>query len=227
MWSSSPANRPPTAARPSVSHRGRTARTIVSTGLRAPGASARFFLDSERLSVSVCFLCFCPLLLHVSSQQDDYTDASISSSPILDAATTTTTTEDPSFITARGSSFFIGDGPGDTTSFSYKTECQSKEELAGSYHYTAIGATPPEVQARPAGRSSSNGETYIHHSVILWTGKIINQVETRPVIDVFIRLVQWLQTGPASGSFRHLVRAASPQSLSFKSGQKSERERCN
>lgn len=56
MWSSSPANRPPTAARPSVSHRGRTARTIVSTGLRAPGASARFFLDSERLSVSVCFV---------------------------------------------------------------------------------------------------------------------------------------------------------------------------
>ncbi|XP_019128793.2 serine/threonine-protein kinase 11-interacting protein isoform X2 [Larimichthys crocea] len=90
-----------------------------------------------------------------SISKDDYTDASISSSPILDAATTT---EDPSFITARGSSFFIGDGPGDTTSFSYKTECQSKEELAGSYHYTAIGATPPEVQARPAGRSSSNDD---------------------------------------------------------------------
>ncbi|KAG8004487.1 Serine/threonine-protein kinase 11-interacting protein [Nibea albiflora] len=92
------------------------------------------------------------------NKQDDYTDASISSSPILDAAITTNNTEDPSFITARGSSFFIGDGPGDTTSFSYKTECQSKEELAGSYHYTAMGATPPEVQARPAGRSTSKDD---------------------------------------------------------------------
>uniref|UniRef100_A0A8C9XT53 Serine/threonine-protein kinase 11-interacting protein n=1 Tax=Sander lucioperca TaxID=283035 RepID=A0A8C9XT53_SANLU len=46
------------------------------------------------------------------SQQDDYTDGSISSSPILGAATTT---EDPAFVTAQGSSFFIGDGQGDTS----------------------------------------------------------------------------------------------------------------
>ncbi len=96
------------------------------------------------------------LHFHVSSlsQQDDYTDASISSSPIVEA---TTTTEDPTFITAQGSSFFIADGQGDTSSLSYNTDCQSKEDLAGSYHYTATGATPPEVQAHPAGRSTPNG----------------------------------------------------------------------
>lgn len=89
-----------------------------------------------------------------SANKDDYTDGSISSSPILDAATTT---EDPSFITAQGSSFFIGDGPGDTSSLSYDTVCQSKEDLAGSYHYTATGATPP-VHAQPAGRSTPNDD---------------------------------------------------------------------
>ena len=93
------------------------------------------------------------LILSSPSQQDDYTDGSISSSPILDAATTAT--EDPTFITAQGSSFFIGDGPGDTSSLSYNTDCQSKEDLAGSYRYTAAEATPPEVQ--PAGRSSPKG----------------------------------------------------------------------
>ncbi|KAM9334363.1 serine/threonine-protein kinase 11-interacting protein [Symphorus nematophorus] len=89
-----------------------------------------------------------------ANKQDDYTDASISSSPILQAATTT---EDPTFVTAQGSSFFIGDGQGDTSSLSYNTDCQSKEDLAGSYHYTA-GATPPEVQAQPAGRSTPNDD---------------------------------------------------------------------
>ncbi|XP_044043779.1 serine/threonine-protein kinase 11-interacting protein isoform X2 [Siniperca chuatsi] len=89
------------------------------------------------------------------NKQDDYTDASISSSPIFEAATTT---EDPTFITAQGSSFFIGDGQGDTSSLSYSTECQSKEDLAGSYHYTSTGATPPEVQAQPAGRSTPNDD---------------------------------------------------------------------
>ncbi|XP_070786725.1 serine/threonine-protein kinase 11-interacting protein [Enoplosus armatus] len=90
-----------------------------------------------------------------SANKDDYTDASISSSPILEAATTT---EDPTFITAQGSSFFIGEGQGDTSSLSYNTECQSKEDLAGSYHYTPTGATPPEVQAQPAGRPTPNDD---------------------------------------------------------------------
>lgn len=88
------------------------------------------------------------------SQQDDYTDATMSSSPILETATTT---EDQTFVTAQGSSFFIGDAPGDNYSLSYNTECQSKEDLAGSYHYTATGATPPQVQAQPAGRSTPIG----------------------------------------------------------------------
>ncbi|KAI3366106.1 hypothetical protein L3Q82_009934, partial [Scortum barcoo] len=93
-----------------------------------------------------------------ANKQDDYTDASISSSPILEAAITT---GDPTFVTAQGSSFFIRDGQGDTSSLSYNTDCQSKEDLAGiwlGYHYTATGATPPEVQAQPVGRSTPNDE---------------------------------------------------------------------
>lgn len=77
------------------------------------------------------------------------------SSPILENATTT---QDPMFVTAQGSSF-ISDCPGDSSSF-YSTECQSKEELAGSYHYTASGATPPRIQAEPAGPSIPNGEVW-------------------------------------------------------------------
>ncbi|KAK5847903.1 hypothetical protein PBY51_016995 [Eleginops maclovinus] len=57
-----------------------------------------------------------------------------------------------------GSSFFIGDAQGDSSSLFYNTECQSKEDLAGSYRYTATGATPPEVQAPPAGRSTPNDD---------------------------------------------------------------------
>lgn len=99
-------------------------------------------------------------LLHVihstrNTNKEDYTDGSISSSPILEAATTT---EDPAFFTAQGSSFFIGDAQGDSSSLSYNTECRSKEDLAGSYRYTATGATPPEVQAPPAGRSTPNDD---------------------------------------------------------------------
>ena len=98
-------------------------------------------------------------MLSSLSQQDDYTDGSVSSSPVLGAATTT---EDTAFVTAQGSSFFIGDGQGDTSSLSYKSECQSKEDLAGSYHYIATGATPPEVKAQPAGRSAHNGGVFFH-----------------------------------------------------------------
>ena len=90
--------------------------------------------------------------------QGDHTDASVSSSPILRAATTT---EDPTFITAQGSSFFTETGRGDTSGISYNTDCQSKEDLAGSYHYTAESATPPDVHTHPAGRSTPNGEFII------------------------------------------------------------------
>ncbi|XP_028255884.1 serine/threonine-protein kinase 11-interacting protein isoform X2 [Parambassis ranga] len=75
------------------------------------------------------------------------------SSPILENATTT---QDPMFVTAQGSSF-ISDCPGDSSSF-YSTECQSKEELTGSYHYTASGATPPQIQAEPTGRSTPDDD---------------------------------------------------------------------
>ncbi|KAK2857023.1 hypothetical protein Q5P01_005758 [Channa striata] len=89
------------------------------------------------------------------TNKDDYTDGSISSSPIPEAAITT---EDPTFVTAQGSSFFIGDHPGDTCSLSDNTDCQSKEDLAGSYHYTAAGVTPPDFQIQPVGRSTPNDD---------------------------------------------------------------------
>ncbi|XP_029927508.1 serine/threonine-protein kinase 11-interacting protein isoform X2 [Myripristis murdjan] len=91
-------------------------------------------------------------------------DASLSGSPMLEAATTV---EDPtpSFVTAQGSSFFIGDGEDDTWAerrLSYNTECQSKEDLAGSYHYTDAATTPPEgqsqVQVQHPERSSSSDQ---------------------------------------------------------------------
>eukprot|EP00064_Thunnus_orientalis_P008383 superscaffoldBa00000993_g8406 len=90
-----------------------------------------------------------------SANKEDYTDASISSSPIPEAAVTT---EDPTFVTAQGSSFFIGEGQSDTCSLSYNTECQSKEDLAGSYRYTALDATPPGVQSQPTGRATPNDD---------------------------------------------------------------------
>ncbi|KAM7375280.1 hypothetical protein PAMA_014398 [Pampus argenteus] len=89
-----------------------------------------------------------------SANKEDYTNVSISSSPILEAATTT---EDPTFHTAKGSSFFIRDGQSDTCSLSYNTECQSKEDLVGSYHYTSH-SKPPELQSLPGGRSTLNDD---------------------------------------------------------------------
>ncbi|XP_060922997.1 serine/threonine-protein kinase 11-interacting protein [Limanda limanda] len=86
------------------------------------------------------------------SAKDQDTDASISSSPPLESATAT---QDPAYVTAQGSSFFTGD---EDHSLSYTTDCQSKEDLAGSYHYTPISETPPGVQAEPAGRSSPNDQ---------------------------------------------------------------------
>lgn len=87
--------------------------------------------------------------------QDEGTDVSISGSSLPEAGTTT---EDPTFITAQGSSFFIGDGQGDVSSISSNADSQSKDGLFGSYCYTSTGATPPELHAPPAGRSTPQGE---------------------------------------------------------------------
>ncbi|XP_015229446.1 PREDICTED: serine/threonine-protein kinase 11-interacting protein [Cyprinodon variegatus] len=59
---------------------------------------------------------------------------------------TAITSMEPSFATAQGTSFFIGDGPDDTSSLSYNTEHQSKEDLAGSYHYSILGDTPTSAE---------------------------------------------------------------------------------
>lgn len=74
------------------------------------------------------------------------------------------TVDDPDFVTAQGSSFFVGDGPADISGLSYATDSQSKEELAGSYCYTSVAATPPEVHAHQAESAAPHGE----FSGILW-----------------------------------------------------------
>uniref|UniRef100_A0A1A8GGD8 Serine/threonine-protein kinase 11-interacting protein n=2 Tax=Nothobranchius korthausae TaxID=1143690 RepID=A0A1A8GGD8_9TELE len=83
--------------------------------------------------------------------EHDDTDGK-SYSPVLETATTS---EEQTFVTAQGSSFFIGDAPGDTSSL-YSTDFHSKEDLAGSYHYTATGETPPPVD--PTGPSTPNDD---------------------------------------------------------------------
>uniref|UniRef100_UPI003AB0FC4F serine/threonine-protein kinase 11-interacting protein n=1 Tax=Centroberyx gerrardi TaxID=166262 RepID=UPI003AB0FC4F len=136
----------------------------TSTPIRRPSGQdsgdASFTLDPVDITHTSC----------TANKQEDCTDgpasrdASLSSSPILEASTTI---EAPtsSFVTAQGSSFFIGESEGDTwagRSLSYSTDCQSKEDLAGSYHYTATGATPPpgrsQVQVQHADRSSPSDE---------------------------------------------------------------------
>ncbi|XP_012714356.2 serine/threonine-protein kinase 11-interacting protein isoform X1 [Fundulus heteroclitus] len=89
---------------------------------------------------------------HSADKLDDAKEP-ISSSLILDTAITSV---DPSFVTAQGTSFFIGEASDDTSSLSYNTECQSKEDLAGSYHYSITGATPPP--AEPTGPSISKDD---------------------------------------------------------------------
>ncbi|KAM3857116.1 serine/threonine-protein kinase 11-interacting protein [Diretmus argenteus] len=85
-------------------------------------------------------------------------DASLRSSPVTEASTTR---EDP-FVTAEGSSFFTEEGVGDTWAEPslYSTDCQSKEDLAGSYHYTH--SIPPEghsqVQVQHAEGSSPSDD---------------------------------------------------------------------
>ncbi|KAM4710642.1 serine/threonine-protein kinase 11-interacting protein isoform 2-T2 [Anableps anableps] len=81
-----------------------------------------------------------------SADKLDDTSERISSNLILETAITSV---DQSFVTAQGTSFFIGDTPDDTSSLSYNTEGQSKEELAGSYHYSVTGATPPPAEPPP------------------------------------------------------------------------------
>lgn len=93
-------------------------------------------------------------LSSVNVNKDDYTDSSLSSSPALN---TTRTTEEPTstFMTAR-SSFYIGENQGDTSSPSNTTE--SREELAGSYHYTDTETTTAQEELCPSGRTSPEGD---------------------------------------------------------------------
>ncbi|XP_007567647.1 serine/threonine-protein kinase 11-interacting protein isoform X2 [Poecilia formosa] len=72
----------------------------------------------------------------------------VGSSLLLQSATS----PEQSFVTAQGTSFFIGDAPDHTASFCCHPDSQGKEELAGSYHYNVSGATPPQAQppAKPA-----------------------------------------------------------------------------
>ncbi|XP_037552255.1 serine/threonine-protein kinase 11-interacting protein [Nematolebias whitei] len=89
---------------------------------------------------------------HSVNKHDD-SDTSKGSSIIPETALTL---EDPTFVTAQGSSFFIGDGSDDTSSISYNIDSQSKEDLAGSYHYTATEVPPP--QAEPTDQSTSKDD---------------------------------------------------------------------
>ncbi|XP_029942141.1 serine/threonine-protein kinase 11-interacting protein [Salarias fasciatus] len=79
--------------------------------------------------------------VHQSSEDDLPRTASVSGSPVREntadpaAAAAAAAEEEPEFVTAQGSSFFIGDG-----------SSLSKEELAGSYSYAAADGTPPPLQ---------------------------------------------------------------------------------
>ncbi|XP_035808042.1 serine/threonine-protein kinase 11-interacting protein isoform X2 [Amphiprion ocellaris] len=121
---------------------------VQVTGHSAPYSSTPIHrssrLDSENdhldITQSTC-----------SANKDDFTDASNSTSPILE---THTAVDEPTFVTAQGSSFFIGDSPGKTRSLPYNTESQSKEDLAGSYHCTVTSDMQPQVPLQLAGRAS-------------------------------------------------------------------------
>lgn len=69
----------------------------------------------------------------------------ISDNPV--EAATTAVTADPTF--------YDGESGSDSFSLSFNADCQSKEDLAGSYSYTTISATPPVFQ--PSGRDNSVG----------------------------------------------------------------------
>lgn len=93
-------------------------------------------------------------LSSVNAKKEDCTDSSLSSSPHLNA---TCTTEEPTsaFITAR-SSFYIGESQVDSSSPSNTTE--SREELAGSFHYTDLEIPAAQAAQCPSGRSSPEGD---------------------------------------------------------------------
>lgn len=156
MWSKW-LNKPlPTAVHPTFNQQGLTAKTIILILLRALTVSTRSFWSFQKsFFLFVCLLK--PLLtifnvLSLFPKLDD-SDTSKGSSPFPETALTL---EDPTFVTAQGSSFFIGDGSDDTSSISYNIDSQSKEDLAGSYRYTATEVPPP--QAEPTDQSTSKGE---------------------------------------------------------------------
>lgn len=90
----------------------------------------------------------------INAIKDDCTDSSLSSSPHLNS---TCPTEEPTstFMTAR-SSFYIGESQVDTSSPSNTTE--SREELAGSYHYTDTELIAAQEVQCPSGRTSPEGD---------------------------------------------------------------------
>nr|XP_040031616.1 serine/threonine-protein kinase 11-interacting protein isoform X2 [Gasterosteus aculeatus aculeatus] len=83
------------------------------------------------------------------TNKDEHTDGSAGSSPLPEAVAAS---GDTTFVSARGSSFFIGKDGGDSSGISF-CKSQSKDDLAGSYRYTPTG-TPPEVRGPPAGRTT-------------------------------------------------------------------------
>ncbi|XP_061686534.1 serine/threonine-protein kinase 11-interacting protein isoform X3 [Syngnathoides biaculeatus] len=71
-------------------------------------------------------------------------NSSMSSS--LEEPAATVATEEPTFFSTQGSSLYIEEGGTEKFSLTCNADCQSKEELAGSYSYTTICATPPGIQ---------------------------------------------------------------------------------
>lgn len=162
MWSSCPANRLHPAAHPSAARCGQTVTMNIWIRSLPSEVPLRFVSAVNRSPFPTSCQLFKGQLITFSSlsRQDDNPDVSAISAPVIEAAAaaTTASTEDATFLTAQGSSFFTKDAQADVSSFSYTSDSQNKESLAGSYCYTSAAATPPEFQAQGAGRSTPNGE---------------------------------------------------------------------
>ncbi|XP_077424899.1 serine/threonine-protein kinase 11-interacting protein isoform X2 [Vanacampus margaritifer] len=79
-----------------------------------------------------------------AGNEDVKVNTSLSSNP--EETASTGITEEPTFFTAQGNSLYIGESGADSFSLSYNADGQSKDDLAGSYSYAAICATPPAIQ---------------------------------------------------------------------------------
>ncbi|XP_023185719.1 serine/threonine-protein kinase 11-interacting protein isoform X4 [Xiphophorus maculatus] len=108
---------------------------VVQVAHQAAPCSSTPISGSPRLEHELQPLDFFPQSGGSAEQLDEVQQ--VGSSLLLQSAAAS---PEQSFVTAQGTSFFIGDAPD-------RTDSQGKEELAGSYHYSVSGATPP--QARP------------------------------------------------------------------------------